>query len=92
MVKKENSNVTNKSKSFSAGCGVEMAGIKCVERDCCQAKRQSIHRRTLILINLWVNAAFRVCGGDIKWVGTIILTPVAGIYENQLETLSLSGC
>lgn len=44
------------------------------------------------LINLWVNAAFRVCGGAIKWVGTLILTPVAGIYKNQLETLSLSGC
>lgn len=42
MVKKENSNVTNKSKSFSTGCGVEMAGIKCVERDCCQAIRDSL--------------------------------------------------
>lgn len=43
--KKKNSNVSNKSTSFRAGCGVEMAEIKCAMKDYWQKKRRLIHRQ-----------------------------------------------
>lgn len=65
MVKKENSNVTNKSESLSAGCGVEMAGIKCVKKELLSEQgafyaQAVVPLRTVTLLSLRVKAALCV--------------------------------